>query len=362
VSDNATHRQLIALTVSPKEIKRVISALHELMAAGSLRLDPQQEHDLAALNSMLSSGQSDRAWSLLLKILQAIQEKQDVQHSHLQEAFNSLIEAVMALENEMLAAYQTTNATISSNGQHYDSQMADYVGGLAQEIDRANSLDNLKTTAVAMLTKMRQTIHERRIQEQALLASSQKEMEKLQNELTVTRSNLDSMLQENKQIEVAAFTCPLTNIGNKRALDKFLSYILADQSLWPFCLAVLDVDNFKKFNDEFGHQTGDKVLITITQQVLANIRSHDRFFRYAGDEFVLLFNRIGIDEAQSSAERVRKAIEGVRFKYKGETLKITISTGLTEVKKDDTNISLFERADGALFESKRKARNCVSIA
>ncbi len=350
----------LSFNVSMKDIDNFIDSLRALMYVDS-RADDSRVQSLLNLKSLLRTAQTEKFWPSLLEVLSEAKKYHDEHQQKTQEAFNDLLKEVMAIEKEMMASFSSTTQALSQNTNQYDKQLVDYMGGLAQEINQANSLTALKAKAVEHLSKMRESIKERRVREEALLEVNNKEIDRLSKELMAARENLNCIQEQSKLIEEAALTCPLTSVANKRAMDRLLSSALADPSFWPFCLAVLDVDHFKHFNDNFGHQAGDKVLITMTQQVVANMRPKDHLFRYAGDEFVILFRELSIEEAVACAERIRASIEAIRFKYKNEVLRITISVGLTQAKKDDTVASLFERADLALLDSKRKSRNCVSI-
>lgn len=361
LSSQKSSDETFSLTISVKEAGRFIEFLRDILRIDYSQNDSPEAQYLIKLESMFQSESTDDIWKLLLDLLESAKTSQEEQQKKTQQIFSDLMQEVLAIEKEMVASFNSTTEAISQSGNQYDKQLVDYMGGLATEINQASSLDSLKTTAVHHLSNMRKSIKERRNQEQALIEANNQEIVKLSEELAVARQSLDNVQQESKLIEEAAMTCPLTKVGNKRAMDKLLQTALHEKSLWPFCLAVLDVDYFKHFNDNFGHQAGDKVLITMSQQVLANMRQEDFFFRYAGDEFVIFFRKLGLEEAYNWTERVRTAIESIRFKYKNEVLRITISAGITQVSETDTVATLFDRADLALLESKRKNRNCVSV-
>ena len=347
------------LTVSVKEVNQFIESLRELIRVSDTQVEAQQTQTITTLETMITSGQYNNVWPLILQIVSVAQRAHEEQQHKTEAAFNELIKEVMEIEREMVRSLHDTTHALSDNSQQYDRQLDDYMGGLAQEINEAKSLETLKARAVNQLSNMRKSIKERRTREQAIIEKNQQEIEKLGNELANARQTMNNLEKERTIIQQAALTCPLTGVANKRAMDRLLHQAIIDENYWPFSLAVMDVDHFKTFNDNFGHQAGDKVLTTISQQVTSQLRPQDQFFRYAGDEFVIFFGNTEAPEALQIAEKIRASIEAVRFRYKDEVMKVTTSIGLAQVSGGDTAASIFERADLALLEAKRQQRNCV---
>ena len=129
-------------------------------------------------------------------------------------------------------------------------------------------------------------------------------------------------------------------------------------------MIVLDIDHFKRFNDTYGHLTGDRVLREVARVLRRNAREGDTVGRYGGEEFVLLLPETTLENAQLFAERIRKAIEryGKRLQNLFPDLRLTISLGVAEARVElDTVDDAFARADRALYASKRNGRNQVNV-
>jgi diguanylate cyclase (GGDEF)-like protein len=124
----------------------------------------------------------------------------------------------------------------------------------------------------------------------------------------------------------------------------------------PRWLAVLDIDFFKRINDRFGHQCGDKVLIVLAQLMRTCFRSADRLFRCGGEEFVIILEPTAAKHVPAVLERFRAQVEAHDFPQVGT---VTISIGYTRVALDDSGLSAFQRADRALYAAKRQGRNQV---
>ncbi|MCS7279173.1 MAG: GGDEF domain-containing protein [Thermodesulfobacteriaceae bacterium] len=161
-----------------------------------------------------------------------------------------------------------------------------------------------------------------------------------------------------KTIKKINNTDPLTGILNRRAFLKILKreISLAKRHNLPLSLVMIDIDYFKKINDTYGHETGDYVLKSITKVIKKSIRQEDLFARLGGEEFVLLLPHTNMEAAYKMSERLRQTIEKRQFKRIRE--KITASFGITEFSPLD-NFKLFlKRADEALYEAKKRGRNC----
>ncbi len=123
-----------------------------------------------------------------------------------------------------------------------------------------------------------------------------------------------------------------------------------------FCMAMLDIDDFKKINDTYGHRRGDEVLVEFCRLVTSRLRAMDRFNRWGGEEFILLMPETTLDEALAITERIRKEVYEYDF---GLDKPLTVSIGLTQNRENDNIESLVERIDEAMYNAKRLGKNRV---
>ncbi len=156
----------------------------------------------------------------------------------------------------------------------------------------------------------------------------------------------------------------LTQLPNRAAFDERFSheFHLFDVQQADVILAVIDVDHFKSINDRYGHSAGDKTLQVIAKTLQKSIRQSDFIARYGGEEFVLLMSGISLENAAIPLEKLRKTIQSIPFKFKDKQVEITISLGSTQLKKGDTPLIAFDRADDALYKAKNEGRNRVCIS
>ena len=157
---------------------------------------------------------------------------------------------------------------------------------------------------------------------------------------------------------------PLTGIYNRRYLDTHLAALLADTSerAKAVSLLILDIDFFKKINDEHGHAAGDKVLKAVAARVADRLRGFDTFARFGGEEFVVVMPETGLDMAAGVAERIRAAMAETPIPVHGkESVSVTVSIGVAMSGPEETPEAVLERADRALYRAKDNGRDRVEI-
>jgi diguanylate cyclase (GGDEF)-like protein len=161
-----------------------------------------------------------------------------------------------------------------------------------------------------------------------------------------------------KMLEQMSITDRLTGIFNRVRFESVLGHWIKNMRHEPFCLLLLDIDDFKKVNDRFGHTEGDRVLVETTQTISANIRDDDIFARWGGEEFVILLGGITLKKAAERAECLRKAVEA---NPSGKAQRVTISIGGVQYRKNETIAEVVNRADAKMYEAKKAGKNCVMV-
>ncbi len=194
-----------------------------------------------------------------------------------------------------------------------------------------------------------------------LAALAQREL--LSDQLTNAHAALTSKLGVARR---EALMDPLTHLWNRRGASVLLkgAFASADQRGTPLALALLDLDNFKRVNDNHGHQTGDEVLRRVASRLLSAVRGDDAICRLGGDEFLVLMADTDAKVANRVAERIRHAITDTPVPTRDGAMAVSVSVGCTIRQPRDTAAveALLERADQALMQSKAAGRNRVRMA
>ena len=174
------------------------------------------------------------------------------------------------------------------------------------------------------------------------------------------KKEIGQVQKKTKILEQEILLDSLTGIYNRRAYELRIREELSRYQRYnqPFSLVLFDIDHFKKVNDRYGHQAGDKCLREITGRIRPSLRECDFLARYGGEEFVMILPGTSEDDAFKAAEKVRNLIEKTRFVYQGAEVPVTISLGLTQVKPTDQDPDmLFKRVDNAMYQAKKGGRN-----
>ena len=205
------------------------------------------------------------------------------------------------------------------------------------------------------MAKIIQTLNNNEmIKEENIIVHEIEELKKTYNDL---HYDLNNQIHVGKSL---SYVDELTKAKNTRAYNEKVKEFLAFYKRHDivFSMALLDIDDFKKINDTFGHRTGDRVLMDITKLIESHIRANDFLFRVGGEEFVLIFAKTSLENAKIAAEKIRNLVATKLATI--EDKKITISIGLSQSRTNDTEESLYERVDMLLYESKKSGKNKVT--
>jgi len=187
----------------------------------------------------------------------------------------------------------------------------------------------------------------------------------LADRIRMLETEKEVLRQREIQLQRVAATDHLTGLFNRRPLLETLAkeIDLANSMATPLSLLILDVDNFKKYNDAYGHPEGDKVLKTMAGVLCDHLREKDFPCRYGGEEFAVILPQAERSQAVAIAERIRLAFsEKIFHPLSGEKVRVTVSIGAAELKPGITGEGLIRTADQALYAAKRKGRNQVAKA
>ena len=164
-----------------------------------------------------------------------------------------------------------------------------------------------------------------------------------------------------RQAEHNAFTDPLTGLGNRRWMkdmfDRELTRARRDGE--SLCLMMIDIDNFKLFNDHYGHIAGDRVLLAVADALRDRLRPRDLIARFGGDEFAVLLPALDVAAARQAGERLRQRV--VEISPPSLSTAITISVGVSGGAAGDDVDSLVQRADEAMYAAKTRGRNRIAV-
>jgi diguanylate cyclase (GGDEF)-like protein len=411
---DSTRRTLSQLFVPIKSGKRIIG----LLSIQSYQANAYTEKSLETLKALSNhcAGALERIWaqealSQMVERLKALYQAAHVVSAsfdmeRLYQAIHAAVEAVMPCDDFVIDGYDTEkNEIIPLYAVEYphrrvmtEKYQADH--GLAGTIVHSgksilmNSVEEMKQTniifelfvstpidetqsvvAVPMVLhgKVIGMISAQSHQQDAYTGDDQYLLELLATHAAICIENARLFAT----IQKIADTDPLTGLLTRRKFYELaeLEFARAEQEHIPLSVIALDVDNFKKMNDEFGHRVGDEILRKTTQELRKNLRSMDILCRYGGEEFVIVMPDTRPETALQIAERLRQMAEKIDLKSvrdafhrtpssnsNADAIHVTVSIGVAPYSPACVNLDqLIDQADHAMYEAKHAGRNCVRL-
>jgi diguanylate cyclase len=256
---------------------------------------------------------------------------------------------------------------MTATGERIARELTEVVAALQTSGDKTGAYaDTLQTAATSLErgidgTKLREVI--------AGLAAATLDMADHNRQLTTRLSDssreMDTLRTALRHVRAEALTDGLTGLANRKMFDETLRMRVREATAQRFdlCLVMCDIDHFKRFNDTWGHQTGDQIIRFIASSLQRHCQADHLVARYGGEEFAIVMPRTRLAAARAICESIRAAIEGKKLlrKSTNENLgKITVSMGAAQYRAAESLHDLIERADTCLYASKRAGRNRVT--
>ena len=260
----------------------------------------------------------------------------------------SLFDARDAIKH-MLAGFVDHLANFAEATSDYHDKIAT----CAEKITAANNITELENVIGEVMQETRT------IQLNALRS---------RDDLRLTQKKVQESEARIRELETALETASdlvrhdqLTGALNRRGLEEIFSKELAraNRHASQLCVALLDIDNFKKLNDSLGHATGDKALIHLATVCRETLRPQDTIARYGGEEFIILLPDTTLEEATAALTRLQRELTKKFFLHDNDKVLITFSAGLTQLQPDDDQPKIIKRADDAMYKAKQTGKNRV---
>jgi diguanylate cyclase len=255
------------------------------------------------------------------------------------ESFEKINSHLQRLITQTTLSVNTTSEKAAVAGENFNVKL--------KELKTAENEANLKSILVEIILETTQLAESSKVLKDQL-DNTNKEMEQLRNELS--------------HVRVAANTDGLTGLLNRRAFDETLTKLVENATTKNACLAIMDIDHFKRINDSFGHLIGDKVIKYLASLLKKHAAECHYVARYGGEEMAIIMPDTTLTEAFGLIEQIRKVLDKSVLKHKNETEalgKITVSAGIASLRAVDTAYTFTERADNALYQAKQTGRNKV---
>lgn len=250
---------------------------------------------------------------------------------------------------QMLGAFIERLAGMNASSEVFQQKIEES----ARQIEKVRHLEDLAPLLQDVIVATRAMAEES--------SSSREQLKSLQDKVLVTEAELAALHRELESASALARHDPLTDILNRKGLDEALAREIAGMRRkgQPLSLCLLDIDNFKKLNDQLGHAVGDEALIHFVNVARNCMRPSDSLARYGGEEFVVLMPDTLLDQGVEAMVRLQRELTKAFFLAGTDKLLITFSAGVSQLAPDESGESALDRADRAMYLAKRAGKNRV---
>lgn len=345
-------------TLRARLTRRFKSLIETLMLMGD---------NSGTLTQLTSSLEENPNWAMLDELAQktiALLNTRLQEEKQQFEGYLSKLNAKLTRINRIVEADSATLAELKELNQSFNDSISAQMHEARVKIDRQHQVESLKTDLLTSLDNIAsrleayQNSYESKLQN---LQVSKVKMTEHVAELEQENLNLINELHKERQLSMQD---PLTSLPNRQGFDRRLTEELsrAERHQQSLSIAIIDIDFFKRINDDFGHLVGDKVLRMMAKEMKRVCRESDFLARFGGEEFILLLPQTTVDEAYQALNKLRQHVETRPFHYQNKPVNLTVSAGVAQRQSNETLESWLDRADAALYVSKREGRNQVSKA
>jgi diguanylate cyclase len=264
---------------------------------------------------------------------------------------HSLSDVKLTVKNMMMTFIDRLGSVAASTGDFHER-----IGGFSEKISSADNIGDLNAVLADVLRETRL------VQTEAL--KSRDRMIEARQEVQEAEQRIVSLEAELRHMSELVREDQLTGSLNRRGLDDVFERetARADRRGTPLCLAILDLDDFKRLNDTYGHLAGDNALKHLVKVVKETLRSMDVIARFGGEEFLILLPETTVEAAAQTMTRLQRELTKHFFLHDNEKLLITFSAGVALRYPNETQAALVARADKAMYHAKKSGKNRVTVA
>lgn len=280
---------------------------------------------------------------------------------------NELEQYLLQLNHRLTAFSENLQVTsagyqaASADAQKLDNDLRQHVSHIHDDVQTADDLNHLKQlveTRLDSFINSLQAYQQKRVLSDSDMLSRFQALAEHSQQMEHEAQQLSIKLEEQRR---KALLDPLTGIANRAALTERLEleYARIQRNNSSLVLTIIDIDHFKRINDDYGHLAGDKVLKIIAQELSKRLRKTDFIARFGGEEYVILLPETPLAEGKKLIETLRLVIQACPFHFRGEPVTITFSAGIGQVSPQESLDDAFERIDQALYAAKKAGRNTI---
>jgi len=331
------------------------------ISLSALSLSKAHTNDLLAIKKkLLANKSSDKILQNFIDIFDVIvADFKDEQRSakNFLTSLSATLTTVQSAVKETIVAQKTSQKTNDMINLKLQSQLLDMTGAVEKALTLSQVKEDINEKLQIIANTLEQKSKFEQLNHQQLadkLNDMSAKVEQLEQQSEMFEEKLAE--QQRKSMQDA-----LTKLANRAAFDDFFAkaMIRFHRKSFPLALVVIDIDDFKKINDTYGHTAGDKTLQVIANSIVKNVSKGVFVGRYGGEEFVLIYSKVQEEALFAELNALNNFVARLPFKFKANKVSITLSIGATHIKPDDNIHIAFERADQAMYKAKKEGKNQV---
>ena len=279
------------------------------------------------------------------------------------EGYLAELNAKLTRINEIVAADSVIHSEIKELNMEFNSSINLQMIAARAKIDDHHKVDALKIELLQSLDQITERLVEYQIGYGAKLDSLQATKVEMSDQIRLLEQDNIILLAELNKERKLGMLDTLTQLPNRLGFNTRLDEELSRAIRYnmPISVAIIDIDFFKRINDDFGHLVGDKVLRMLAGEMKRVLRDHDYIARYGGEEFILLLPQTELLDAYIALEKMRNHVANCPFHFQNKPVPLNISAGVAQRRLDESTEAWIDRADVALYHSKHNGRNRVTV-
>lgn len=355
VADDKRALNPVEQTASKELLERFSSILNTLV------MSEKHKVDINKIKSSLNDKISNHVlMTKCLNVFDLIIEDLKEERSTAKIFLSTLSETLATVQASVSSTIKSTSES-NVKQDKINKELHEKINEMSQGINGANSLTDMKVDVNEKLLKIAKTLEKKTKLEEEQRQALQNKLNTMSaqvKQLELQSQNFEKRMQEQ---QAKSLQDALTKLGNRAAFDEYFAkeIVRFHHKKFDLAITVIDLDDFKRINDTYGHTAGDKTLQVIAN-TLKKVIGNDAFIgRYGGEEFVIVFSGIDKITVMNRLNILRKKVASLPFTFKNNRVSITLSIGVSLVQKDDNVHSAFERADTALYQAKKDGKNRV---
>lgn len=344
----------------PKDVNQKIIEQFTLILNGLTLSEPHNKQLSSIKKKVITGISNDKLMDSFLETFNVIIE--DFQEERrTAESFLSTLSKTLATVKEAVKSTLSTSKDGQNQHNLLNAQLNKQIIEVTSTVEKATSLAEIKVDINQKLQLIAGTLEEKTSFEYKNQQDLEAQLNSMTQKVNLLEKQSNSFEKRLREQQIKSMQDALTKLSNRAAFDEYFAKEMVRYHHKPFELAivVMDLDNFKRINDTYGHTAGDKTLQVIANTLTKKLNENVFIGRYGGEEFVLIYSGIKQDQLMKELNLLNKHIARLPFKFKNNKVSITMSIGASHVTANDNIHIAFERADKALYQAKGQGKNQV---